>query len=122
MESAHILRIAESPCTVCNYKSRKRINDNMLFCKECCQTDQQREYKSRILDPVRNFFLISDSQITEPALQTVDRREQIIRGITRIDKTEQPVSQSLARQLGSHICRREQYKDHSAQQLRRNIR
>ena len=95
----------DSPC---------HVYDHMLFRKKCGCKYQNRNYHGHALIPARNFFPATDSQITEPAYQTVDGRKQIVRRVNRIQPQSCLIPQTAPCDQRSCICRWKCKKKHKA--------
>ena len=82
----------------------------MLFGQQCGNKYQYCNSQRCSLIPDRNFFSSSDTNITEPADKTVNRREKIICRIYRIKPHRRLVPQTTSSNLRSCIGRRKQKK------------
>ena len=86
----------------------------MLFGKYRGHADQDRKQKRNRFKNAGHASFVVDAAETEPAFQTVDRREKIRRRVTLIDQAQKAHAQTGSGQIRTHERRRDQNKDHRA--------
>ena len=102
------------PRHFCQKRSANHICNHMLLCRQCRDKHGKCRPEREPLIPARNLPSATDCDIAEPAVQAVNRWEQIVRRIHLVEQGKHMIPESLFRNRWPYVrCRQQQIKCHT---------
>lgn len=107
---------------LCQSDAPDHVHQIMLLGKLGGQADENREDQGKRPIPFRDAFLSAEPDITEPACEAVDGREQVGGRIDGVEPPHDVLPDPVSDDLGPHVGGRQQYEKDSADETGEHIR